>query len=140
MVSRPLHRRSVSNTSSINERSKNITTEANEPGFARREEVGSLRRQRQAIRRRLEATNGNVGLTAREFGVSCKLVKRLLDFHGLPVNTSTGPRIYGARTEARQAVAECLARTGGNIKRTVRETGIPESTVRRWRDELEATS
>jgi hypothetical protein len=77
-------------------------------------------------------------MTAREFGVSPELVKWLRDFHRLPANTRPGPRIDGARTRERQAVAESLARTNGNVKRTVRETGVPESTVRRWRDELAA--
>jgi hypothetical protein len=41
-----------------------------------------------------------------------------------------------ARTSTqRQAVIEALIANDGNVKRTVRETGVPETTVRRWRDE-----
>jgi hypothetical protein len=39
------------------------------------------------------------------------------------------------RSTQRALVKECLLRNGGNVKRTVRETGIPESTVRRWKAE-----
>lgn len=42
------------------------------------------------------------------------------------------------RAGERAAVHAALVRTGNNVKRTARETGVPASTVRRWKEEFEA--
>lgn len=46
-----------------------------------------------------------------------------------------GRATYGDADQARVYVA--LQANDGNVKRTARETGVPESTVRRWREEWE---
>jgi transposase-like protein len=40
--------------------------------------------------------------------------------------------------EHKAAVYVALASNEGNVKRTARDTGVPVSTIRRWRDEWEA--
>ena len=44
-----------------------------------------------------------------------------------------GRATYTEQDQARVYVA--LASNDGNVKRTARETGVPEATVRRWRDD-----
>jgi transposase-like protein len=92
------------------------------------------RRRRDArIAKHLKRRGGNVARVARELGHSYEVVRRVRDRLGMPPFPKSGPAIRGPRTLERQAVREALERTGGNVKRTARETGVPEQTVRRWK-------
>jgi transposase-like protein len=91
---------------------------------------------RRSVRRRLRRPGGNVAQTARELGLSRDVVSRIRDDAGIPVKVGTGESVRGARVEERAAVYAWLMETGGNVKRTARETGVPETTIRRWRANL----
>lgn len=96
-----------------------------------------LRRERQAIVRRLRRNGGDRARTAREMGVARSLVHELARLHNIPASDRSGRHISQQSTvgQARlAAVLEALARNRGNVKRTAREVGVPESTVRTWRD------
>lgn len=47
------------------------------------------------------------------------------------------PRVYSNQDKARVYVI--LATNEGNVKRTARESGVPEATVRRWKREFEVS-
>src|SRR3989442_1526627 len=54
---------------------------------------------------------------------------------GIPVGQAAPARSDGLRKRARGRVKAALAGSGGNVKGVARETGIAESTVRRWKAE-----
>ncbi|HJS93747.1 MAG TPA: helix-turn-helix domain-containing protein [Solirubrobacteraceae bacterium] len=86
----------------------------------------------------MRANGGNVSAAARELGVSKALVTRLRDLHEIEPLKPGAARLgeaspYRLRTVQKEIVARVLDANGGNVKRTARETGLPESTVRRWK-------
>jgi transcriptional regulator with GAF, ATPase, and Fis domain len=101
----------------------------------------AVRRQRQAIVRALRKSNGNVAATARKFGVKRELVAHLRDFHGIaagqanPMRSEAVLRRGSKRERERARVQNALKIANGNVKRAVAETGIAETTVRRWKAE-----
>jgi|SRR5579862_5563592 len=97
------------------------------------------REHREAFIAEVLVENGsNVARTARELGLRREVVERIRRKFGLPENRAAGPRLDGVRQIEKDAVFAALAETGDNIKATVRLTGVPESTVRRWRDRRRA--
>jgi transposase-like protein len=104
------------------------------------DEDGAYQEQQAAIVERLRET-GNLAATARTFGVKRERVRRLRALHEIPTSIGVLPerRRQGAREDERAQVAAVLAATGGNVKRAVAETGVAESTVRRWKTERAAS-
>ena len=96
-------------------------------------EIRELRERDEEILAHLRHHGGNVSLAAAELDVPLKRVERLKAAAGIP--TERVMVRYGDRTSTREAVRASLVRNGGNVKRAVRETGVPESTIRHWRDE-----
>ena len=85
------------------------------------------------ILRKLRATRGNVAATSRALGVSRERVTRLRDETVSGFGERRPPkRASGSRRGQRARVLRELRANGQNIKATVRATGIPEATVRRW--------
>lgn len=82
----------------------------------------------------LIANDYNVTKTARELHVRRETVERVRKTRGLPSNHKAGPRVDGAREIERTAVRREL-HNGASVKAITRLTGVPETTVRRWRAE-----
>lgn len=106
--------------------------------LARDEALEQAQAARKQTADRLRANGGNVALTARQLRMKKDKVKRIRDAFKIPRLRGTGERVYGPRLIERCAVEAALKANGGNVKRTVRETGVPETTVRRWRGQLYA--
>lgn len=103
---------------------------------ARRVAEEALRQRHRLIVERLELHGANVAAVARELGLKWWQVRAVRDAEGMGIFVGAGPRVTGDRMIERTAVAAALARSEGNVKRVVRETGVPETTVRRWKPEL----
>jgi transposase-like protein len=117
------------------------------PTVRDRNESGATTHDRAALRRahgqlnrkivrKLGTTGGNVAATARALGVSRDRVKRLRDetVRGFGDRRETR-RPKGSRRGQRARVLRELGSNGENVKATVRATGLPEATVRRWKSE-----
>lgn len=116
---------------------------------ARAERKAQRESQRQLVREALVANGGNVKRTARDTGVPETTVRRWRAQWGIEPYATSGAEWYQLflegmstrrsatpqRVEERELVRAALERTDGNVKRSARETGAPETTVRRWRDE-----
>jgi transcriptional regulator of acetoin/glycerol metabolism len=76
----------------------------------------------------LLAKGGDVARTAAELGTDPQHV-RWVKIHSLRGADRAYPE--AAKAEVRGV----LEAHGGNVKRTARETGVPVTTVRQWRDE-----
>jgi transposase-like protein len=85
------------------------------------------------IRRHLLLTGGNVALTAHQLDVNVNRVREVKDEFGIEHDPELGPAVHGDR-RAEQAAVRAVFESGGSVKRAVRETGVPESTVREWRN------
>jgi hypothetical protein len=93
---------------------------------------------RELVRLRLSQTAGNVKRTARETGVPEATVRRWRNEFGIAplmvVPYDYTRREVGRPEQERELIRTTLLATDGNVRRTARETGIPESTVRLWRN------
>jgi transposase-like protein len=98
---------------------------------------------REHVRLRLVQTDGNVKRTARETGVPEATVRRWRNAFGIPAlgvvpRADYEHRELGRPKGERERVRRTLSEAGGNVRHTSRATGVPASTVRRWRDEFKA--
>lgn len=97
------------------------------------EALKQLRKENASIRRRLRRNGGNATLTAKELGYTVERVRRIKANAGIETDRSLWPAVRGAREVEKLAVLGILE-SGGSVKRAARETGVPESTVRSWRN------
>jgi transposase-like protein len=87
------------------------------------------------IRRQLLLNGGSVSLTAAQLDVGVNRVRAVKDEFGIASDPSLNPPLHGDRSAEKAAVREALE-AGASVKAAVRMTGVPESTIRRWRDEF----
>jgi transposase-like protein len=91
--------------------------------------------ERELVRETLLANGGNARRTAEEFGLSTTTVRRwAIEFGFQPSRPGPNP---ADRRDEREHVRATLTTNGGNVKKAARDTGPPEATVRRWREEFE---
>ena len=94
--------------------------------------VKNMRAENAKIRRRLKVHGGYSPAVARELGVQRRRVEKVRKAAGIELDRSRWPgRGIRYTPELIEAGLAEYARIG-TIKGTVRATGVPEGTLRRW--------